>query len=171
ATRVDAACALAFFAALSEDDLLGASKNAVANDYWSQTRTVRGSRHYEVICDRESGSISREIAIWEPREISSEAIATCSYCRKTKGCRYGDRQEKFEAAMILATYGYGMEISEIKAKKRLHRVLIIIDIAKQSFMISLSSAHFIYASDMPFETESGTSTFQICGLPDRFDEG
>nr|GEV51418.1 hypothetical protein [Tanacetum cinerariifolium] len=29
-TRVDAACALAFFAALSEDDLLCASKTAVA---------------------------------------------------------------------------------------------------------------------------------------------
>ncbi|GKA83394.1 hypothetical protein Tco_0804989 [Tanacetum coccineum] len=105
-TRVDAAYALAFFAALSDDDLLGASKNAVADDYWSKTRTVRGPRHYEVICDRESGSISREIAIWEPREISSEAIATCSFV-----C------EKFEAAMILATYGYGMEISEIEAKK------------------------------------------------------
>nr|GEX37423.1 hypothetical protein [Tanacetum cinerariifolium] len=37
-TRVDAACAFAFFVALSEDDLLGAFKNAVADDYRSQTR-------------------------------------------------------------------------------------------------------------------------------------
>ncbi|GKD51765.1 hypothetical protein Tco_1280741, partial [Tanacetum coccineum] len=81
------------------------------------------------------------------------------------------KQEKFEAAMILATYRYEMEISEIEAKKGATqvRVLIIIDIAKQSFVISLSSAHFIYASDMPFETESGTSTFQICGLLDSGD--
>nr|GEY37771.1 hypothetical protein [Tanacetum cinerariifolium] len=78
--------ALAFFAALSEDDLLGASKNTVADDHWSQTRKIRGPRHYEVICDRESGSISREK---KPKDADPEM------------------EQKFKATMILATVSCG----------------------------------------------------------------
>ncbi|GJT42477.1 hypothetical protein Tco_0951192 [Tanacetum coccineum] len=42
-----------------------------------------------------------------------------------------------------------------------NRLLITIDIAKQRFVLSLSS------SDAPFETESETWTFHICGVLDR----
>ncbi|GJW08968.1 hypothetical protein Tco_1571391 [Tanacetum coccineum] len=55
-------------------------------------------------------------------------------------------------------------VTQHEQKQVLYRVgwlLITIDIAKQRFVLSLSS------SDAPFETESETWTFHICGLLDR----
>ncbi|GJR87248.1 hypothetical protein Tco_0211259 [Tanacetum coccineum] len=65
---------------------------------------------------------------------------------------------RFHRAVIRCMTDMEWKSLKLRRKKGATQVgvLIIIDIAKQSFVISLSSAHFIYASDVPFETDSET---------------